>query len=221
MVATPLLGDKPEATRHTKPAKTPMPRANPCSFNFGFDEVRSRSARSPRATPPEAQDLHGFKLPDGEEIRRRAGTSYLTPEHHHRASLAEQSCAARRARTTARRPTALHRPQHRPPRAEIPERHGPPTTRWRTVPSAGPRTGVRDRTPEAISKAYDGDPQTTDSPPTRAHQHGHPTAKGGPKKRHPPPGTPPEPGCMGRSRGGLTPESMRSSTPTACPFCSS
>src|ERR1700712_1461153 len=57
------------------------------------------------------------------------------------------------------------------PWADIPERYGPATTcanrfrRWAKI-------GVWDRIFEAVSRAYDGDPQMIDSTSIRVHQHG-------------------------------------------------
>ena len=56
------------------------------------------------------------------------------------------------------------------PWAEIPERHGPPTTcynrfvRWR-------KAGVWDRLLQAVSETYDGDIVMIDSTCVRVHQH--------------------------------------------------
>jgi len=76
------------------------------------------------------------------------------------------------------------------PWADIPMRYGPHTTcvnrfnRWR-------KAGVWARILEAVSKAYDGNIQMIDSSSIRVHQHAANAQKDGP-------------GCMGRSRGGLT-----------------
>ncbi|HEX8214353.1 MAG TPA: IS5 family transposase [Allosphingosinicella sp.] len=77
------------------------------------------------------------------------------------------------------------------PWADIPSRYGPHTTcvnrfnRWR-------RAGHWARILEAVSVAYEGEVQMIDSSSIRVHQHGaNAQKKDGP-------------GCMGRSRGGLT-----------------
>ncbi|WP_423804566.1 IS5 family transposase [Novosphingobium lindaniclasticum] len=77
------------------------------------------------------------------------------------------------------------------PWADIPARYGPHTTcvnrfnRWR-------RAGHWARILEAVSAPYKGDVQMIDSSSIRVHQHGaNGDKKGGP-------------GCMGRTRGGLT-----------------
>ncbi len=76
------------------------------------------------------------------------------------------------------------------PWADIPERHGPPTTCcnrfvwWR-------RHGVWDRNFEAVTEAYEGDLPMIHSSSIRVHQHGANGGKGG--GRTPPPGTAPTP----------------------------
>ena len=71
------------------------------------------------------------------------------------------------------------------PWADIPERYGPPTTcynrfvRWRKL-------GVWDRIFEAVSAAYEGDPQMVDSSSVRVHQHGSNVKKGVSKRPRPP-----------------------------------
>jgi transposase len=69
------------------------------------------------------------------------------------------------------------------PWADIPERYGPSATcynrfaRWRKL-------GVRDKNPEAVSKASDGDLQMIDSSSIRVHQHAA-NVKRGPRRPRP------------------------------------
>ncbi len=80
------------------------------------------------------------------------------------------------------------------PRADIPDRYGPPTTcynrfvRWRKV-------GVWDRLFAAVSRAYDGDLQMVDSSSIRVHQHAANVKKG--VRRMPPLATSLQPDAWG------------------------
>ena len=85
---------------------------------------------------------------------------------------------------------------------DIPERYGPPTTcynrfvRWRKI-------GVWDKVFEAVSKAYDGDLQMTDSSSIRVHQHAANGKKGARCKAPAPPlGTTLEPDAWGARGAG-------------------
>jgi transposase len=82
------------------------------------------------------------------------------------------------------------------PSADIPVRYGPPTTsanRFRR----GLKIGVWDRIAEAVSKAYDGDPQMIDASSARVHQHGSNIKKEARMPRQPRLGTTLEPSAWG------------------------